>query len=70
MGGLQQRLESAYDDMGSVLNRYYKIGEALQDNEGKPDVEEDLNISSKAFKKMNYNKISRLAKNTDINIED
>ena len=29
MNGLQQRLESAYDDMGTVLNRYYKIGEAL-----------------------------------------
>jgi|ETNvirnome_6_100_1030635.scaffolds.fasta_scaffold01572_8 hypothetical protein len=31
MSGLQQRLESAYDDMGSVLNRYYKMGEALDD---------------------------------------
>ena len=31
MGGLQQRLESAYEDMGTVLNRYYKINEALQD---------------------------------------
>ena len=31
MGGLQQRLESAYEDMGTVLNRYYKIGEALED---------------------------------------
>ena len=70
IGGLQQRLESAYDDMGTVLNRYYKIGEALQDHEGKADVEEDLTISSKAFKKMNYNKISKLAKNTDINVED
>ena len=30
MGGLQQRLESAYEDMGTVLNRYYKIGEALK----------------------------------------
>ena len=28
---LQQRLESAYEDMGTVLNRYYKIGEALED---------------------------------------
>ena len=33
MGGLQQRLESAYEDMGSVLNRYYKIGEALSDDD-------------------------------------
>ena len=31
MGGLQQRLESAYEDMGTVLNRYYKINEALKD---------------------------------------
>jgi division protein CdvB (Snf7/Vps24/ESCRT-III family) len=31
MNGLQQRLESAYEDMGTVLNRYYKINEALQD---------------------------------------
>ena len=33
MSGLQQRLESAYDDMGTVLNRYYKIGESLKDSE-------------------------------------
>ena len=31
MNGLQQRLESAYEDMGSVLNRYYKINESLKD---------------------------------------
>ena len=31
MHGLQQRLESAYEDMGTVLNRYYKINEALKD---------------------------------------
>jgi len=31
MNGLQQRLESAYEDMGMVLNRYYKVNEALQD---------------------------------------
>ena len=33
MNGLQQRLESAYEDMGTVLNRYYKIGEAMEDRE-------------------------------------
>ena len=33
MSGLQQRLESAYDDMGTVLNRYYKIGEAMKDEQ-------------------------------------
>ena len=32
MGGLQQRLESAYEDMGTVLNRYYKIGESLSED--------------------------------------
>ena len=29
MTGLQQRLESAYEDMGTVLNRYYKVNEAM-----------------------------------------
>ena len=29
MDGLQQRLESAYEDMGSVLNKYYKVNGAL-----------------------------------------
>ncbi len=33
---LQQRLESAYEDMGGTLNKYYKISEALSE-EGKPD---------------------------------
>ena len=33
INGLQQRLESAYDDMGTVLNRYYKIGESLKDSD-------------------------------------
>jgi division protein CdvB (Snf7/Vps24/ESCRT-III family) len=31
MNGLQQRLESAYEDMGTVLNRYYKINDALSE---------------------------------------
>ena len=53
MNGLQQRLESAYEDMGGVLNRYYKINEALSDE---PEVEEDINISAKAFKKLNPRK--------------
>jgi hypothetical protein len=67
MNGLQQRLESAYEDMGTVLNRYYKINEALSDES---EVEEDINISAKAFKKMNPNKIQKLARKTDINIEE
>jgi len=50
MNGLQQRLESAYDDMGTVLNRYYKVGNAISedsytagvDDEG-PALEENIN---------------------------
>tara|TARA_R110002051_G_scaffold186268_2_gene255597 strand:- start:260 stop:769 length:510 start_codon:yes stop_codon:yes gene_type:complete len=34
--GLQQRLESAYEDMGTVLNKYYKVNEAL-DSVGNED---------------------------------
>ncbi len=34
---LQQRLESAYEDMGTTLNRYYKINEALKEEDAKPD---------------------------------
>ena len=30
MTELQQRLEAAYDDMGSILNRYYKVNESLR----------------------------------------
>jgi len=33
MNGLQQRLESAYEDMGTVLNRYYKINETLKETD-------------------------------------
>ena len=41
MNGLQQRLESAYEDMGGVLNRYYKINEALDEAEEAAD-EKDI----------------------------
>jgi len=37
MTGLQQRLESAYDDMGTVLNKYYKVGNAISEED---DVDE------------------------------
>ena len=30
MSGMQQRLEAAYEDMGSVLSKYYKVNEALK----------------------------------------
>ena len=32
MQGLQQRLEACYDDMGSVLNKYYKVNESLHES--------------------------------------
>ena len=67
MNGLQQRLESAYEDMGTVLNKYYNVNSAISEEE---DVEEDINISAKAFKKLNPRKIQQLSKNTDINIEE
>ena len=34
---LQQRLESAYEDIGGVLNKYYKINETLKEEGDKPD---------------------------------
>jgi predicted O-linked N-acetylglucosamine transferase (SPINDLY family) len=72
---LQQRLESAYEDMGTVLNKYYKVNEALsKDGDTEEPMasaqDEDLNISAKAFKKMNTNKLSKLARKTDINIDE
>jgi hypothetical protein len=30
MSGMQQRLEAAYEDIGTVLNKYYKVNEALK----------------------------------------
>lgn len=30
MSGMQQRLEAAYEDMGTVLSKYYKVNEALK----------------------------------------
>ena len=50
MNGLQQRLESAYEDMGGVLNKYYNVAEALDpvgkedgdiDNDGDQDKTDD-----------------------------
>ena len=47
---LQQRLESAYEDMGGTLNKYYKISEAMDavgkedgdiDNDGDTDKTDD-----------------------------
>jgi hypothetical protein len=41
MTGLQQRLESAYDDMGTVLNRYYKVGNSLSENDDFYDADKE-----------------------------
>ena len=46
MHSLQQRLESAYDDMGMVLNRYYKVNGALKEE----DLTEDQYTSGVADK--------------------
>ena len=80
MNSLQQRLESAYEDMGTTLNKYYKVNTSISEDgytagvddgeAGKSIEKEDINISAKAFKKMNHNKLSKLAKKTDINIEE
>ena len=57
---LNQRLTALYEDMGHVLNRYYEIGEEIQeadkgdmDNDGidEPDDEEYLQNKDKAIKK-------------------
>jgi len=45
MSGMQQRLESAYEDMGTVLNKYYKIGEALKDTNALQEDEYTAGIS-------------------------
>ena len=49
---LQQRLESAYEDMGGILNKYYKVNEALSDSpEEEIPVDEDYNHFPKSFEK-------------------
>ena len=60
ISGLQQRLEGAYEDIGGVLNKYYKVNEALaeadkgdMDGDGidEPDDEEYLDNKDAAIKK-------------------
>ena len=59
ISGLQQRLEGAYEDIGGVLNKYYKVNEALSetdkgdmDHDGidEPDDEEYLDNKDAAIK--------------------
>ena len=40
ISGLQQRLEGAYEDIGGVLNKYYKVNEALAEAD-KGDMDDD-----------------------------
>ena len=70
---LQQRLESAYEDMGSILNKYYKVNEALAENispEEEEQVDEELIITAKALKKLSPNLLKKLSKKMDIDIEE
>ena len=56
MNGLQQRLESAYEDMGQVLNRYYKINEALSEEEqsaSEEDIERQEDFNAELEKTQN-----------------
>lgn len=54
---LQQRLESVYEDIGSVLNKYYKINEESLDPVGKED--SDINNDNKVDKQDSYLKNRR-----------
>ncbi len=60
MSGLQQRLEAAYDDMGSILGRYYNVGNSLNEdddqytagvNDEGPALEE--NVKKKKLSRLN-----------------
>ena len=54
---LQQRLESVYEDIGGVLNKYYKIGEAKLDPVGHED--SDINNDGEVDKQDDYLKNRR-----------
>jgi len=59
MNGLQQRLESAYEDMGTVLNRYYKINEAMSEAE---EAASDEDISKQKEFNTELEKTAQIAK--------
>jgi hypothetical protein len=65
---LQQRLESVYEDIGSVLNKYYKINEAELDAVGHED--SDINNDGKVDNSDDYLKNRRdvISKNINENI--
>jgi septum formation topological specificity factor MinE len=54
---LQQRLESLYEDIGSVLNKYYNINEAELDAVGHED--DDINNDNKVDNQDDYLKNRR-----------
>lgn len=62
---LQQRLESVYEDIGNVLNKYYKIQEAKLDPVGKEDT--DINNDGKVDKQDDYLKNRRDIISKEIN---
>lgn len=62
---LQQRLESVYEDIGSVLNKYYKINETSLDPIGKED--SDINNDNKVDKQDSYLKNRRDVISKEIN---
>ena len=71
MNGLQQRLESAYEDMGGILNKYYKVNEAL-DAVGKEDSDIDNDgdtDKTDAYLKNRRDVVSKAVKSEDITID-
>lgn len=65
---LQQRLESVYEDIGSVLSKYYKINEAELDAVGHED--NDINNDGKVDKQDSYLKNRRSVIAHEINERD
>lgn len=65
---LQQRLESVYEDIGNVLNKYYKINENELDAVGHED--QDINNDGKVDNQDDYLKNRRSVISHEINERD
>ena len=65
---LQQRLESVYEDIGNVLNKYYKINENELDAVGHED--SDINNDGKVDNQDDYLKNRRSVISHEINERD
>ena len=68
---LQQRLESAYEDMGGILNKYYKVNEAL-DAVGKEDadIDNDGDVDkTDSYLKNRRDAVTKAVKSEDISID-